>query len=204
PQIITCTSSTTIAISGTSVFTFTVNVSLTAANSVTNAVAVSGGNEATANNGNNSANDPTTTVAGAPIVSLVKSWTSPTCSSNCAATNPAQLPETDITFQIAFNNTGGQGASNLRIVDGIPDNMDYKIGTATVSSGISFTIEFSSDYNPLSPTLATWVYTPVSQGGGASIGYDRLVKAIRWSANAAIPNTSPNNTGNVSFVTKIR
>lgn len=204
PQIITCTSTTAIAISGNSVFTFSVNVSLTAASSVTNSVSVSGGSEATANNGNNSATDPTTTVAAPPNISLVKSWTSPTCSSNCAATNPVQLPETDITFQIAFTNSGGQGASSLRIVDGVPDNMDYKIGTAAVSSGVTFTIEFSSDYNPLIPSSATWGYTPVSQGGGASAGYDRLVKAIRWSANAAIPNTSPNNSGNVSFVAKIR
>lgn len=199
PQVITCTSTTAIAISGTSVFNFAVNVATTAAASVTNSVAVSGGNEATANNGNNSATDPTTTIGGVPNVGLVKSCTSP---SNCDSA--PQLPGTDISYRIEFTNSGGSGASNLRIVDGIPTNMDYKIGTAAVSAGISFTIEFSDNYDPLNPTLATWTYTPASQGGGASVGYDRLVKAIRWSANATIPNTSPNNTGNVSFVAKIR
>jgi fimbrial isopeptide formation D2 family protein/uncharacterized repeat protein (TIGR01451 family) len=203
PQIITCTSTTAIAISGTSVFTFTVNVSLTAANSVTNAVAVSGGNEATANNGNNSATDPTTIIAGAPSVALVKSCTSP---ANCI-TAP-QLPETDITYRIQFTNTGGQAASSLRIVDGIPGNMDYKLSSATSNvgtTGITFTIEFSSDFDALNPTLATWTYTPVTGGGGASVGYDRLVKAVSWRVTSgSLSQTSPNNTGDVSFIAKIR
>lgn len=202
-NVITCTSTTAIAISGTSIFTLTVNVASNAASSVTNSVAVSGGNEATANNGNNSATDPTTTVAGAPSVALVKSCTSP---ANC--TTAAQLPGTDITYQIQFTNTGGQNASGLRIVDGVPDNMDYKLSSATASvgtTGLTFTIEFSSDYDALNPTLATWTYTPLSTGGGASAGYDRLVKAVRWRVTSgSLPNTSPNNTGNVSFVAKIR
>ncbi|NJM52404.1 MAG: right-handed parallel beta-helix repeat-containing protein [Blastocatellia bacterium] len=148
---------------------------------------------------------PVSPVAAAvPNVSLVKSCPSP---SDC--TTSPQLPETDITYRIDFTNAGGQGASNLRIIDAIPDNMDYKLGTATVTSGVAFTITFSTDYDPLNPTAATWTYTPVSGGGNATVGfasagYDRLVKAIRWSANAAIPNTSPNNTGNVSFIAKIR
>lgn len=199
PQVITCTSTTSIAVSGTSVFTLTVNVASNAAGSVTNSVAVSGGNEATANNGNNSATDPTTTVGGVPNISLDKSCPSP---ANCESV--AQLPGTDITYRIDFTNTGGASAANLKIIDAIPSDMDYKIGSAAVTSGISFTIEFSDNYDPLNPTLATWIYTPVSQGGGAPVGYDRLVKAIRWSANAAIPNTSPNNTGYVNFIAKIR
>lgn len=144
-----------------------------------------------------------------PSLSLLKSWTSPTCSSDCEIDLPPQLPETDITYKIVFTNSGGQGAANLRIVDGVPANMDYKIASATSTSGITFTIEYSSDYDPFNPTAATWSYTPVSGGGNATVGfasagYDRLVKAIRWSASAAIPNTSPNNTGNVSFIAKIR
>lgn len=202
-NVITCTSSTAIAISGTSVFTLTVTVASNAASSVTNSVTVAGGNEATANNGNNSATDPTTTVAGAPNVSLVKSCTSP---ANC--TTAAQLPGTDITYQIQFTNTGGQNASGLRIVDGVPDNMDYKLSSATANvgtTGLTFTIEFSSDFDALNPTIATWTYTPVSAGGGASAGYDRLVKAVRWRVTSgSLSNTSPNNTGNVSFIAKIR
>jgi uncharacterized repeat protein (TIGR01451 family) len=62
-NVITCSSSAAIAVSGSSVFTFTVNVGANApvgTNSLSNTATVSGGNEATANNGNNSSTDTTT------------------------------------------------------------------------------------------------------------------------------------------------
>jgi hypothetical protein len=95
----------------------------------------------------------------------------------------------------------------LIIVDGVPNNMDYKLSSAAYNAGttgLSFTIEFSSDYDPLNPTLATWTYTPISAGGGASAGYDRLVKAVRWTTAAPLPYRTPNNTSDVIFITKIR
>ena len=153
-------------------------------------------------NGNNTATDPTNTNSP-PNVQLVKSCPSP---ANC--TTAPQLPGTDITYNIAFTNSGGQAAANMVIVDGIPANTDFKLGTATASvgtTGLTFAIEYSSDYDALNPNLATWTYTPVSGGGGASAGYDRNVKAIRWRVTSGtLSNVAPNNTGNVSFVTKIR
>jgi uncharacterized repeat protein (TIGR01451 family)/fimbrial isopeptide formation D2 family protein len=62
-NVITCSSATAIGTSGSSVFTFTVNVGANApvgTNSISNTATVSGGNEATANNGNNSSTDTTT------------------------------------------------------------------------------------------------------------------------------------------------
>jgi uncharacterized repeat protein (TIGR01451 family) len=139
-----------------------------------------------------------------PNVGLVKS-----CPLPADCTTAPQLPGTDITYEIEFTNTGGQGAANLQIVDGIPDNMDYKIGSAVVNSGLTFTIEFSSDYDPATPAAATWTYTPVSGGGNttvgfAPVGYDRLVRAIRWRTTDTLSNVSPTNTGDVTFITKIR
>lgn len=93
-------------------------------------------------------------------------------------------------------------------MDGIPSNMDYKLSSATTNvgtTGLTFTIEFSSDFDALNPTIATWTYTPVTGGGGASAGYDRLVKAVRWRVTSGtLSQTSPNNTGDVSFIAKIR
>jgi uncharacterized repeat protein (TIGR01451 family) len=140
----------------------------------------------------------TPTYTAPPVVGLVKSCPLP---ANC--TTVAQLPNTDLTYQIVFTNTGGQGAANLVLVDGIPDNTDFKIGSATSNvgtTGLTILIEYSSTY----PAWTTYP-TPVSGGGGASAGYDRLVKAIRWSVTSGVlSNVSPNNTGNVGFVTKIR
>ncbi|MBX7174992.1 MAG: DUF11 domain-containing protein, partial [Pyrinomonadaceae bacterium] len=74
PQVITCTSSTAIAASGTSVFNFNVNVGLGTAvgtNSVTNSASVSGGGQT--NTANDSATDPTTILS--PNLTIAKSHT---------------------------------------------------------------------------------------------------------------------------------
>jgi uncharacterized repeat protein (TIGR01451 family) len=143
------------------------------------------------------------TVSSRPNIVLVKSCSSP---ANCETAS--QMPNTDLTFRIQFTNSGGQSAANMRIVDGVPLNMDFKVGSAAVTlgtTGLTFAIEYSNDYTAANPTLATWTYTPVSAGGGAGVGYDRNVKAIRWRVTAgSLSNTSPNNTGDVNFIARIR
>jgi uncharacterized repeat protein (TIGR01451 family) len=138
-----------------------------------------------------------------PNVGLVKSCPVP---ANCE-TAP-QLSGTDITYSIQFTNTGGQPATGLTIVDASPPNTDYRLGSAAVNAGttgLTFAIEYSADYNPGNPSAATWNYTPVSAGGGAPTGYDRLVKAIRWRVTAgSLGQTAPNNSGSVSFTSRIR
>lgn len=138
-----------------------------------------------------------------PNVTLAKSCSAP---ANCESVD--QLPGTDLTYAIVFANTGGQSAQGLTIIDAIPANTDFKIGTASVSapSGMTFAIEYSFDYNTADPPAATWTNAPPpSGGGGASAGYNALVKAIRWRNTAgALSNASPNNTGSVSFTVKIR
>lgn len=138
-----------------------------------------------------------------PAISLVKS-----CPFPADCTTASQLPGTDLTYKIEFTNTGGLGAANLRIVDGIPLNTDYKVGSAAANvgtTGLTFEIDFSSDYDPLNPNLATWTYLPVSGAGGAVAGYDRNVKAIRWRVTSGIlSSVSPNNIGDISFETRIR
>ncbi|MEZ5427064.1 MAG: DUF11 domain-containing protein [Pyrinomonadaceae bacterium] len=145
----------------------------------------------------------TPTFLAPPNVSLVKSCPSP---ANCE-TAP-QLSGTDLTYSIQFTNTGGQSAAGLAIVDAIPANTDFQINSASANpgtSGLTFIIEFSSDYNPGNPSAATWNYTPVPAGGGAPNGYDRLVKAIRWRVTSgSLSNTAPNNAGSVNFIVKIR
>jgi uncharacterized repeat protein (TIGR01451 family) len=181
------------------VITLTVNVALNAAPSVTNSVAVSGGGET--NTGNNSANDVTTIDAGPPVVALVKS------------VNPAgaQIPGTDLTYTIAYTNTGGKPASNFIIIDPnltnadplerVFHNLDFKIGSMTSSpgtSGLIATFAYSNDGG------VTWTYTPVSGGGGAPASYDRGVTNIRWSFAGNLSQSSPHNTGSVSLIVRIR
>ncbi|HSP61955.1 MAG TPA: hypothetical protein VLQ90_03135, partial [Pyrinomonadaceae bacterium] len=170
-----------------------------AAASVTNTATVSGGGETNA--ANDTANDATTINAGPPNVGLVKS-VSPTGS---------QIPGTDLAYTVVYTNTGGQPARNFVMIDPNPQNidplerifhnLDFKVGSITSSpgtTGLTATFEYSNDGG------TTWTYTPVSGGGGAPAGYDRSVTNIRWTFTGNLSQTSPNNTGSVSFTSRIR
>ena len=183
---------------------FTVSGTAQASGTLTNTATIAPPNGSTdPNPGNNTSSTITTVVSDPPSVSLLKNCTLP---ANCL-TAP-QLPDTELNYQISFSNTGGQSASNIVLVDGVPDNTDFKIGSAAASvgtTGLTFVVEYSSDFDSGNPTIATWGYAPQSSAGGADTGYDRLVKAIRWRVTAgSLSQTSPNNAGGVSFVTKIR
>lgn len=159
----------------------------------------------TDNAGKESASTATvsTVFALAPNITLVKNCTSPaTC---LTATQP---PGTDLTYNITLTNDGGSSAQSLVIADPIPSNTDFKLGSVTTNlgaSGLTVAIEYSNDYNASSPGSATWNYTPSSGSGGASSGYDRNVKAVRWRVTAGnLSPTAPNNTADIGFTVKIR
>jgi fimbrial isopeptide formation D2 family protein/uncharacterized repeat protein (TIGR01451 family) len=197
---LTCTRSDALA-AGSSypVITLTVNVAANAPASVTNTANVSGGTES--DTGNNTANDATTINANPPSISLVKS----------VSPSGPQQPGTDVAYTITYTNTGGMPASSFIIVDPNPANtdplervfrnVDFKLGSMTSApgtSGLVATFEYSNNGG------TTWTYTPVSGGGTAPAGYDRNVTNIRWTFSGNLSQTSPNNTGSVSFTVRIR
>jgi uncharacterized repeat protein (TIGR01451 family) len=111
------------------------------------------------------------------------------------------IPDADLTYTIVFTNTGTANASNLVITDPIPANTDFKLGSVTTTlgtTGLTVVIGYSNNGG------ASFTYTPVSGGGGASPGYDRNVTNINWSFTGNLSQTSPNNTGSVGFTSKIR
>lgn len=193
---VTCTRSNTLAASASyPPITLTVTVASTAAASITNQASVAGGSEI--NTSNNTASD-LTTITVAPYLTLAKT-VSPTGD---------QMPGTELTYAINFTNTGGLAAQQMVIVDGIPDNTDFKLSSATISpgsTGITLVIEYSGDYIAASPGSATWIYSPTSSGGGAASGYDRNVKAVHWRMMGGnLSQTPPNNSGTVGFTVKVR
>jgi len=135
----------------------------------------------------------TSVPAPVPNVGLQKSVTP-----NSAA---QLIPGADLTYTIAFTNTGTAGASSLIVTDPIPGSTDFKIGSVTSSlgtTGLTVSVAYSNDNG------STWTYTPVSGGGGALSGYDRNVTNIKWTFTGNLSQTSPNNTGNVGFTSRIR
>lgn len=140
--------------------------------------------------GNNSATD-SDSITAVPNVALAKS----------VSPSGSQIPGTDLGYTITFTNTGGLAAQTLVIKDPIPPSTDFKVGSVTTSlgtTGLTVVVAYSNNGG------TTWVYTPVSGGGGASAGYDRNVTNIRWTFTGNLSQTSPNNAGSVGFITKIR
>jgi len=140
-------------------------------------------------------NSITITALPAPVpnVTLVKS---------VSPSGAAQLvPGADLTYTIGFTNGGTAVASSLIVTDPIPPNTDFKVGSVTSSlgtTGLTVAVAYSNNGG------STYVYTPVSGGGGAPAGYDRSVTNIRWTFTGNLSQISPNNTGSVSFIARIR
>ncbi len=111
------------------------------------------------------------------------------------------LPGTDLAYTIVFTNSGTAPALTLLIGDPIPANTDFKVGSvanALGTTGLTVTVSYSNNGG------GTYVYTPVTGGGGASAGYDRNVTDIRWTFTGILSQSSPNNTGSVSFTSRIK
>lgn len=133
----------------------------------------------------------TVTIQSPPLVDLLKSIN---------LTSP-QPPGTDLTYTIAFTNTGGIPATGLIVMDPIPADTDFQTGSVTSNlgtTGLVVTVGYSNDGG------TSWVYTPVSGAGGAPAGYDRVLTHVRWSLTGNLSQTSPNNTGSLGFTVQIR
>lgn len=111
------------------------------------------------------------------------------------------LPGVDLTYSIAFSNTGGAPASSFVLLDPVPTNTDFKVGSASTtlgSTGLTVAVAYSNDNG------TTWTYTPTSTAGGAPAGYDRTVTHVRWTFTGDLSQTSPNHAGSVAFGVRVR
>ena len=142
------------------------------------------------------------TIQFPPRINLNKSY---------SANTPDIQPGTELTYTIAFSNTGSAPAQNLVINDPYAANpdpwlrtfrhVDFKLGSVTTAlgtTGLTVIVEHSNDGG------ATWTYMPVSGAGGAPAGYDRTVTNIRWNFSGDLSHVPPNNAGSVGFTVRVR
>ncbi|MBA3766637.1 MAG: hypothetical protein H0W99_06550 [Acidobacteria bacterium] len=107
----------------------------------------------------------------------------------------------EITYTTFFNNQGNALSRSLNIIDPIQDRTDFKLGSVINdlgTTGLKVAVGYSKDGGE------TGDYMPVSGGGGAPVGFDRLVNAVCWSFTGDLGFTAPNNTGKVSYVGRRR
>jgi len=140
-------------------------------------------------------NSITITALPAPVPNV-------TLNKSVSPTAPAQtIPSADLAYTIAFSNSGTAAATSLVILDPIPANTDFKLGSVTSAlgtTGLTVVVAYSNNGG------STYVYTPASGGGGAPSGYDRNVTNVRWTFSGNLSQTSPNNNGSIGFTSRIR
>ncbi len=111
-----------------------------------------------------------------------------------------QLPGTELTYRTDYSNVGTAGLTTIVLYDAIPAWTQYRVGSASVGTlapGIvGITIEFSDDGG------TTWVYVPVSGGGGAPVNFDANVTNIRWVFNGTLAGGAGSVDG-PSFIARI-
>lgn len=109
------------------------------------------------------------------------------------------LPGAPVTYQMTVTNLGTEAATEVEVLDSLPAEVDYVIGSTseTLPSGITATLEFDDG-------SSSWSYTPASAGCGAATGSDRCVRAIRWTLDNPLPATAPSNAVVFRFTAGIR
>jgi len=136
----------------------------------------------------NSALDITTIVAGNLVLNK--------------SVNPSgnQVPGTELTYRTDYSNVGIGNMDTIVIFDAMPSWTQYRVGSAssgTLAAGITaITIEFSNDGG------TTWIYVPVSTGGGAPANFDANVTNVRWVLTGTLAGGSGTADG-VAFVVRI-
>ena len=110
-------------------------------------------------------------------------------------------PGTEITYATAFINQGTGISRSLSIIDPVQDMTDFKLGSVMSdlgTTGLKITVTYSKDNGE------NCNYTPVSGGGGAPSGFDRLVNAVCLNFSGDLGTTAPNNSGKFSYVGRRR
>lgn len=136
-----------------------------------------------------SASDTTTVTVVRPFLGLTK----------LASVAGDTIPGAPITYQMTVTNLGTEDATLVEVVDSLPAEVEYVLGSTseTLPSGITATLEFDDGSD-------SWSYTPVSAGCGAGAGSDRCVRAIRWTLDSPLPATAPSNAAVFRFTAGIR
>ena len=173
-QTVTCTRSNALA-AGSSypAITLVVNVSQTAASSLTNTASASGGGQT--NTANDSSSDPTTVVSSSDL-SLSKT-----------VNNPNPIQGQNVTFTLTLTNAGPTNATNVVVTDLLPAGLSFVSATPSAGTYTSGT--------------GAWAVASLTSGSSATLQIVALVGNTGTITNTAEvtasdqpdPDSTPNN-----------
>jgi hypothetical protein len=117
------------------------------------------------------------------------------------------VPGATVAYMVAYDNVTSSGgtnnstitASSIVLLDPVPANTDFKVGSITSNPGTGITLVVTSYSNDGG---STWTYTPVSGGGSAPAGYDRTVTHVRFTLTG--PVAPADVAGSNGFTVRIR
>ena len=117
------------------------------------------------------------------------------------------VPGATLAYVVAYDNVTTSGgtnnstitASSIVLLDPVPANTDFKVGSATSNPATGITLVVTAYSNDGG---ASWTYTPVSGAGGAPTGYDRTVTHVRFTLTG--PMAPADAAGNNGFTVRIR
>jgi uncharacterized repeat protein (TIGR01451 family) len=111
-----------------------------------------------------------------------------------------QLPGTDLTYTVDYQNIGTDALTAIVVYDLLPAWTWFQVGSASPgvppASITGVNAEYSDDNG------ATWAYVPASGGGGAPAGYDANVTNIRFVLTGNIAAGDGSSTG-LGFTVRI-
>ncbi|HET6350133.1 MAG TPA: hypothetical protein VFH88_13720 [Candidatus Krumholzibacteria bacterium] len=117
--------------------------------------------------------------------------------------NPSgdQVPGTDLTYTVDYQNLGGSTLNTIVVYDAIPAWTQFQVGSATTGTApatiTGINVQYSNDNG------ATWAYAPASGGGGAPAGYDATVTNVRWVFTGSLLSGASSTTG-IGFTVRIQ
>jgi len=74
--------------------------------------------------------------------------------------NPKAIPGATVGYQVLVTNTGTVAADNIEVIDAIPANSSFLVGSVTSVPAVGTVVTFSNDGN------LTWTHVPVAGANG--------------------------------------
>jgi uncharacterized repeat protein (TIGR01451 family) len=94
-------------------------------------------------------------------------------------TNPKAIPGATVDYTIDIDNNGASAATDVMLVDAVPTNTAFVVGSVSTTPAVGPTVEFSDD------NAATWTYAPSAGPDGSDTAVTHVRVTFSSIANGS-------------------